>query len=46
MTIATANYPEQQFGGTIVLYLLLNLIVAVPYIRWHKARPPSVVAAR
>jgi BASS family bile acid:Na+ symporter len=38
LTIAAANFPDQRFGGTILLYLLMNVLLAVPYVRWLKRR--------
>jgi BASS family bile acid:Na+ symporter len=34
LTIATANFPDQRFAGTILLYLIVNAIVAIPYVTW------------
>jgi BASS family bile acid:Na+ symporter len=36
LSIATANFPDERFGGTILLYLLVATIVAVPYIVWQR----------
>jgi len=36
--IASANFPDQRFGGAIILYLLLSLLIGVPYVRWNKSR--------
>jgi BASS family bile acid:Na+ symporter len=36
--IASANFPNQRFGGAIVLYLLLSLLIGVPYVRWNRSR--------
>jgi BASS family bile acid:Na+ symporter len=41
-TLASASYPEQRFGGTILLVLLVSAVAAVPYVRFAKLR----VAAR
>jgi BASS family bile acid:Na+ symporter len=37
-SIASANFPEQRFGGTIVLYMIVGLIVGLPYIVWQRRR--------
>jgi BASS family bile acid:Na+ symporter len=37
--IASANYPEQRFGGAIILYLLVNALVGIPYVKWNRQRP-------
>jgi BASS family bile acid:Na+ symporter len=40
-TIASANFPEQRFGGAIILYLFVSALVAIPYVRWNRKRRPS-----
>jgi BASS family bile acid:Na+ symporter len=37
-TIASANFPDQRFGGAIILYLLLSLAIGVPYVKWNRSR--------
>jgi len=34
--VATTNFPDQRFGPTIVLYLLVSAIVGIPYVAWRK----------
>ena len=36
VSIAAANFPGERFGGAIVLYLLVGLIVGFPYIAWQR----------
>jgi hypothetical protein len=36
--IAPANCADQRFGGAIILYLLLSLLIGVPYVRWNRSR--------
>jgi bile acid:Na+ symporter, BASS family len=36
LTIATANFPDQQFGPMILLYILVSAIVGIPYLRWQQ----------
>jgi len=36
LTIAAASYPNHPFGGMILLYLLVNALVAIPYLKWQK----------
>ncbi len=36
LAIASANFPDEQFAGTILLYLLVNLIVGAPFVKWHR----------
>jgi BASS family bile acid:Na+ symporter len=39
LTIATATFPqEKQVVGAIFLYALLNVVLAIPYIRWQRKR--------
>jgi BASS family bile acid:Na+ symporter len=42
LSIATTNFPDEQFAGTILLYLIVATIAAVPYIAWRR----RVVALR
>jgi bile acid:Na+ symporter, BASS family len=35
VTIAAASYPNHPFGGMILLYLLVNALVAIPYLKWQ-----------
>jgi BASS family bile acid:Na+ symporter len=35
VTIAAASYPNHAFGGMILLYLLVNALVAIPYLKWQ-----------
>jgi BASS family bile acid:Na+ symporter len=44
LTIAAANFPDQRFGGTILLYLILNAILAIPYVQWQKKAAAQAVA--
>ncbi len=41
LSIAAANFPEARFGATILLYVLLGAIVAVPYVVWHRRQLPT-----
>jgi BASS family bile acid:Na+ symporter len=46
LAIASANFPENRFGATILLYLLLNVIIVIPYVAWRrKLSVPSAHAA-
>ncbi len=44
LAIASANYPHEHFGGTILLYLLLNLIIALPYMIWQRRKMAKTAA--
>jgi len=35
-TIASANFPEERAGAAILLYVVLSLIVGVPYLAWRR----------
>lgn len=45
MTIAATNFPEERFGGVIILYLLVNVILSIPYIGWQKKRVAATAPA-
>jgi len=38
LAIAAANFPDERFGGTIILYLLVSAVVAIPYVAWQRRR--------
>lgn len=38
MTIASTNFPQERFGGVIILYLLVNVVLSIPYIVWQKKK--------
>ena len=37
LTIASANFPDQRFGATVILYLLVGLVLLAPYVKWSRA---------
>ena len=43
LSIAAANFPEERFGATILLYILLGAIVAAPYLAWHRRQAPTTL---
>jgi bile acid:Na+ symporter, BASS family len=45
LSIASANFPDEQFGAAILLYLLLGLVVGVPYTMWSKRHMTAHVPA-
>ena len=45
LTIVATNYPEQRFGGIMLLYLVVNALVAIPYLRWQRRPSTTGVAA-
>jgi BASS family bile acid:Na+ symporter len=34
--IASANFPEERFGAAILLYLIVNIVVCIPYLGWRR----------
>ncbi len=38
LAIATTAIPDQRFGATILLYLLVNIVAGLPYIVWQRRR--------
>jgi bile acid:Na+ symporter, BASS family len=34
--IAARNFPQDQFGPTILLYLIVNALVGIPYAMWQR----------
>ena len=38
LSIAAANFPEERFGATILLCLLLGALAGVPYLAWQRRR--------
>lgn len=45
LTIASTNYPDQQFAPLILLYLIVNGIVGFPYLKWRARSAPAVRVA-
>jgi BASS family bile acid:Na+ symporter len=45
MTIAAANFPEERFGAIIILYLLVNIVLSIPYIVWQKKHVAATAPA-
>ena len=36
LAIAATNFPDEHFGATILLYLLVSVIVGIPYLMWQR----------
>lgn len=36
--ISAANFPGEQFAPTLVLYLILCTLLAIPYVKWQRGR--------
>jgi BASS family bile acid:Na+ symporter len=45
LTIATTNFPNERFGAIILLYLLVNAIVGIPYVKWQRRQIADAVQA-
>jgi BASS family bile acid:Na+ symporter len=45
LSIASVNYPEDHFGPTILLYLLLGIVAGIPYVLWQRRQMTAHVAA-
>ncbi|MCC6193005.1 MAG: bile acid:sodium symporter [Burkholderiales bacterium] len=45
LAVASANYPNEHFGGIVLLYLLVSLIAGVPYVKWQRQRALRATAA-
>jgi bile acid:Na+ symporter, BASS family len=44
LTIAATNYPNQQFGAIILLYLIVNALAGLPYLKWQRRHLAPAVA--
>ena len=43
LALAAANFPEQKLVmAAVLLYLLVNAVVSIPYLMWTKRRQPAV----
>jgi BASS family bile acid:Na+ symporter len=41
-SIAAANFPDERFGGTILLYFIVSAILGLPYLAWQRRRVASI----
>ena len=44
-SIASVNFPDLQFGGIILLFLLVNALLCVPYLAWQRRHHPVSTVA-
>jgi bile acid:Na+ symporter, BASS family len=44
LSIASANFPEVRFAGTILLYFLIAFLVGMPYLAWHRRQTAAAPA--
>ncbi|WP_233885669.1 bile acid:sodium symporter family protein [Paraburkholderia flagellata] len=38
LAVASANYPGEPFAPTLILYLLVCTLMAIPYVKWQRSR--------
>jgi bile acid:Na+ symporter, BASS family len=38
ISIASTNFRDEQFGATVLLYVVMNLTLCIPYIAWQRRR--------
>jgi len=38
LSIASANFPDERFGATVALYLVVGLVLVTPYVMWSRVR--------
>ena len=43
LALAAASYPDEQFGGIVLLFLVVNALVSVPFIKEMSAGRPSQI---
>jgi BASS family bile acid:Na+ symporter len=36
--IASTNFPSEQFGPTVLLYVIVNIVLCIPYVWWQRRR--------
>ena len=45
IAIANANFPDQKLvAPAVLLYLILSIVLAVPYLNWVKAKHADTTA--
>jgi BASS family bile acid:Na+ symporter len=45
LSLAAANFPDQRFAATILLYLIVSAIVCFPYLAWQQQQAAGAVRA-
>ena len=38
VAIASRNFPDERFGATVLLYVIVNIALCIPYILWQRQR--------
>jgi BASS family bile acid:Na+ symporter len=46
LAILTANFPNEHFGGIIMVYLIVSAVVVIPYTVWQRKRAAGTASAR
>jgi bile acid:Na+ symporter, BASS family len=44
LSIAATNFPDGRFEGTILLYVIVNAIVGIPYVVWQRRHVAAAVS--
>jgi BASS family bile acid:Na+ symporter len=44
LTLASINYPDEQFVGIILLYLIISAVICIPYVAWQRRRSVYVAS--
>jgi BASS family bile acid:Na+ symporter len=44
LTVAASNFPDERFGGTILLYVIVSAVVAIPYVAWNRKQMSATLA--
>ncbi len=45
LSIASANFPDERFAGTILLSLMVSAVVGMPNLAWRRRRAPASAPA-
>jgi BASS family bile acid:Na+ symporter len=45
LSIASANFPDQRFGSSILLYIIINVLVGAVYFAWVRRHRTTVALA-
>jgi BASS family bile acid:Na+ symporter len=45
LSIASVNYPDEQFVGIVLLYLLISAVLCIPYVAWQRRRSLSAASS-
>jgi bile acid:Na+ symporter, BASS family len=45
LSIASASFPDEHFGGTILLYLIVSAVVGMPYLARQRRRVAAAESA-